>query len=130
MKTMSLAAVLSLLLAPVPVFAVEWRLRPGDTPLPAEELAELPGQVFRFHDGGESRYGAAGAYSYTYSARNGGGTAWGSYRLGPGSSVCVDFPNGMSRCDLYVRNGARVILITEKGERFPVRPAMPPAAQP
>ncbi|MFW8634975.1 hypothetical protein [Cribrihabitans pelagius] len=112
---------LSLLLAPLPAAAADWQFRPGDQPLSAVELAALPGQSFRFYDGGESRYGAEGAYSYTYSAENGGGTAWGTYRLLPDGSVCVDFTNGFSRCDLYVRNGARMILITEEGERFPVR---------
>lgn len=113
--------ILALLLVPLPAAAAEWQLKPGDRPLSAAELAALPGQAFRFFDGGESRYGAAGAYSYTYSAENGGGTAWGSYRLLPDGSICVDFVNGFSRCDLYVRNGERVILITEEGARFPVR---------
>lgn len=98
-----------------------WPLRPGDTPFAAGELAALAGQSFRFYDGGVSAYGGGGAYSYTYAAQNGGGTAWGSYRIAEDGSVCVDFTNGFGRCDLYVRNGGRVILITEKGDRFPMR---------
>ena len=101
--------------------AGEWPLKPGDAPFAQEELEALPGQSFRFYDGGESLYGSGGAYSYTYSVENGGGTAWGTYRIAGDGSICVDFTNGFGRCDLFVRNGRRVILITEKGERFPVR---------
>ncbi|WP_434086028.1 hypothetical protein [Leisingera thetidis] len=101
--------------------AGEWGLRPGDTPFARHELEALPGRSFRFFDGGESLYGRDGAYAYTYSMDNGGGTAWGTYRIAGDGSICVDFANGFARCDLYVRNGSRVILITEKGERFPVR---------
>ncbi|MBY6068570.1 hypothetical protein KUW17_17630 [Leisingera aquaemixtae] len=101
--------------------AGEWRLHAGDIPFAQEELEALPGQSFRFFDGGESQYGSGGAYAYTYSAENGGGTAWGTYRIAGDGSICVDFTNGFGRCDLYVHNGSRVILITEKGERFPVR---------
>lgn len=101
--------------------AADWELRPGDAPFARTELEALAGQSFRFYDGGESLFGRDGAYSYTYSLENGGGTAWGSYRIAEDGSICVDFANGFARCDLYVRNGSRVILITEKGERFPVR---------
>ncbi|MCF6431668.1 hypothetical protein L1069_12255 [Leisingera sp. MMG025] len=101
--------------------AGDWPLRPGDTVLAQDELDALSGRSFRFYDGGESLYGSDGAYAYTYSAKNGGGTAWGTYRIAADGSVCVEFANGLGRCDLYVRNGSRVILITEKGERFPVR---------
>ncbi|KIC15423.1 hypothetical protein RA20_18505 [Leisingera sp. ANG-Vp] len=101
--------------------AGEWPLKPGDTPFAQNELEALPGQSFRFFDGGESLYGSDGVYSYTYAPENGGGTAWGTYRIAADGSICVDFANGFARCDLYVRNGSRVILITEKGERFPVR---------
>lgn len=98
-----------------------WALRTGDMPFAREELDGLPGRSFQFFDGGESLYGRDGVYSYTYSPENGGGTAWGTYRINGDGSICVDFANGASRCDLYVRNGSRVILITEKGDRFPVR---------
>ncbi|WP_368041132.1 hypothetical protein [Leisingera sp. ANG59] len=101
--------------------AGDWPLRPGDTPFTQAELDALPGRSFRFFDGGESQYGSGGAYAYTYSAENGGGTAWGTYRIAGDRSICVDFTNGFSRCDLYVRNSGRVILITQQGQRFPVR---------
>lgn len=101
--------------------AETWQLRPGDTPFSQAELQAFPGRSFRFFDGGESQYGRDGAYAYTYSAENGGGTAWGTYRIASDGSICVDFTNGFNRCDLYVHNSGRVILITQKGERFPAR---------
>lgn len=109
------------LLCPVVGLAEAWGLRQTDRPFDAAELAALPGQSFVFFDDGEAAFGANGAYSYTYSAGNGGGTSWGSYRLAPDGSVCVDFVNGFSRCDLYVHSGNRVVVITETGERYPVR---------
>jgi hypothetical protein len=110
-----------LFLCPVSVLAADWTLRQTDRPFDADELAALPGQSFVFYDDGEAAFGANGAYSYTYSAANGGGTRWGSYNVAPDGSVCIDFVNGFSRCDLYVHSGNRVVLITETGERYPVR---------
>lgn len=101
--------------------AEDWPLRPGDTPFAQDELESLPGQSFQFYNGGESLFGSDGAYSYTFSVANGAGTAWGTYRIAEDGSVCIDYATGPGRCDLYVRNGSRVILITENGERFPVR---------
>ncbi|MGI9369143.1 MAG: hypothetical protein ACR2O2_09915 [Ruegeria sp.] len=106
----------------VPALADEWLLRPGDVPLDSVDLAGLAGQTLTFYDDGKSSYSAGGSYSYTYSAANGGGTAFGTYHIAQDGSVCTDFRNGLSRCDLYVRSGDRLILINEKGERYPVRP--------
>ncbi len=102
--------------------AADWVLRPGDQPFDQVDLASLAGQSFTFFDDGRAAYGDQGAYSYTYSAENGGGTAHGSYNIAQDGSVCVVFANGRQRCDLYVRNGVRVILISETGDRYPVRP--------
>lgn len=101
--------------------STEWQLRTGDAPLSVAELEALPGTYFRFYDDGEAFFGTEGAYAYTYAPANGGGTAWGSYRISADGGVCVDFVNGAQRCDLYVRNGARLMLITAEGERYPIR---------
>ena len=98
-----------------------WPLRPGNVPFDHSELAELPGQSFVFYDDGEAHFALGGAYAYTYSVANGGGTAWGSYHIAADGSVCVDYANGLARCDLYVHSGARIVLITSDGERYPVR---------
>lgn len=70
-----------------------------------------------FFDGGRSDYGPDDDYSYTY---KGGGRAAGEFHLAEDGSVCVDFYNGHSRCDLYVQNDGMLYLITEAGDRFPV----------
>lgn len=118
MRTVFLLA----LFATKPVFAEEWSLRPGDMPLASADLEALAGQTLTFYDDGQSKYSAGGAYSYTYSAENGGGTAFGTYSIAEDGSICTEFKSGFQRCDLYVRNGTRLILVTQKGERFPVRP--------
>ncbi|TMV03736.1 hypothetical protein FGK63_18885 [Ruegeria sediminis] len=105
-----------------PLAAAEWETRPGDVPLDKAELDALAGQTLTFYDDGQSRYSAGGGYSYTYSAANGGGTAFGTYHIAEDGSVCTEFRNGFTRCDLFVRSGGRLILINEKGERYPVRP--------
>ncbi|UWR68173.1 hypothetical protein K4K95_15825 [Phaeobacter inhibens] len=108
---------------PVPsdVLAQDSARRVDDQPYDEEALAALPGQSFVFYDDGEALFGDDGAYSYTYSAANGGGTAWGSYRVAQDGRVCVTFVNGMSRCDQYVTNRDRTVVITSDGQRFPVR---------
>lgn len=118
---MRFLAIIAFLVAS-PVLAEGWVLRPGDVPLTRNELAALAGRTLNFYDDGQSRFSAGGAYSFTYSVENGGGTAFGTYRIAEDGSICVDFRNGFSRCDLYVHNGDRLILINEKGERYPVRP--------
>ena len=37
------------------------------------------------------------------------------------SQVCINFDNGSGRCDVFVKDGTRAILITAEGVRFPVR---------
>ena len=108
---------------PVPsdVLAQDGAMWVDDQLYDEEALAALPGQSFVFYDDGEALFGDDGAYSYTYSAANGGGTAWGSYRVAQDGRVCVTFVNGMSRCDQYVTNRDRTVVITSDGQRFPVR---------
>lgn len=119
---MKFRAGLLLSLISFPAMAAEWSLRSGDNPFTPEEAAALEGRTLTFYDDGRSKYEAGGVYSYTYSEVNGGGTAWGEYRVMPDGSICVDFQNGFDRCDLFVRAGGRLVLITEDGERYPVRP--------
>ena len=104
-----------------PALAADWNLQPGDEPLSPAELQDLVGRTLMFYDDGQSAYSAGGSYSYTYGASNGGGTAFGTYRIDGDGSVCVEFRNGFSRCDFFVRSGERLVLITEAGDRFPVR---------
>lgn len=107
-------------LALLPAMAAGWETRDGDVPLSEAALRDaLVGQVLVFHDDGRARFYDDGRYSYTYA---GGGTAYGHYSLGDDGTACIGFTNGFSRCDLYVRSGARLVLITEDGDRFPVRP--------
>ncbi|MFU1681979.1 hypothetical protein ACM258_04770 [Phaeobacter piscinae] len=108
------------------VLAQDGAMRAGDQPYDEEALAALPGQSIVFYDDGEALFGEDGAYSYTYSAANGGGTAWGSYRVAQDGQVCVTFVNGMSRCDQYVTNRDRTVVITSDGQRFPVRSSQIP----
>ena len=114
-------AALALLLAH-PAAAQDWTLRPGDEPLTIQAMGDqLIGSDLEYFDGGLSRYSPGGSYSYTYAPENGGGTAFGTYEFRDGGVVCTDFANGFSRCDLFVVNAGRLILITEDGDRFPIR---------
>jgi len=105
----------------LPADAAEWNLRPGDEPFSPSALAAFFASTeIQFYDGGRSEYGPGEAYAYVYSNED---RAEGRFRIEDDGSVCVDFVNGFSRCDLYVRNGTRVILIDEKGDRFPLKNA-------
>lgn len=106
------------LLAASPVVAAEWPTKPGDIPLSSEELDALAGRTLTFYDNGKSKFSAGGAYSFTYAS---GESAFGTYSIADDGSVCIAYRNGFSRCDLYVRSGERLILIDEKGDRYPVR---------
>ena len=104
-----------------PVLAQEWALRTGDELFSKTDLQDrLTGQTLIFYDDGQSKFGPNGGYSYTYHL---GGTAYGVYTISDDSTVCIKFQNGASRCDLYVNNAARLVVVTEDGQRYPVRPA-------
>ncbi len=103
----------------LPLSAKEWPVKPGDVPLSQTELDGLAGRTLTFYDDGQSRYSAGGAYSYTYAS---GESAFGTYSIAEDGSICIAYRNGFSRCDLYVHSGERLILIDEKGDRYPVRP--------
>ncbi|WP_170575523.1 hypothetical protein [Ruegeria atlantica] len=106
-------------LAASPVWAAEWHMKPGDVPLTPAELDALAGRTLTFYDDGQSKYSAGGAYSYTYAS---GESAFGTYSIAEDGSICIQYRNGFSRCDLYVYSGERLILIDQKGDRYPVRP--------
>ncbi|NNE89020.1 MAG: hypothetical protein HKN27_13170 [Silicimonas sp.] len=81
--------------------------------------ALLTGKVVTFYDGSKSTYAPGGAYGYTYIDD---GPVWrGQYTLRDDSRVCVVFENGSERCDMFVMDGERAVLITDDGTRFPVR---------
>lgn len=80
----------------------------------------LRGQTLIFYDDGEAQYFTNDSYRYTYA--DSGGSAEGQYKIFPGSIVCIDFTNGFSRCDRFVLNNDRLVMITETRNRFPIRP--------
>ena len=117
---MRLILITLLLCLPVAASAQDWKLRDSDARLDSSQLADaLVDQRIIFFDNGESRFSADGAYSYTYDQ---GGTAHGRYTISDDSTVCIAFDNGFSRCDMYVRSGDKLVLLTEDGLRFPIRP--------
>jgi hypothetical protein len=119
---MRLALLLILMATPAP--AQEWFMRDGDVLFSEAELAtRLMGNTITFYDDGEARYFRDERYSYTYG--NNGGTARGQYKIFADSTVCIDFDNGFSRCDLFVLNAFRLIMATTGGSRFPIRTEMP-----
>ncbi|WP_299673788.1 hypothetical protein [uncultured Roseobacter sp.] len=105
---------------PVSVLAQDWALRAQDRLLTREEVAALTeGRTLVFYDDGRSKFSAGGAYSYTYAS---GASAFGRYRVEADGTVCIDYRNGFGRCDRYVQSGDRIVMLTERGERFPIRP--------
>lgn len=112
--------VIALLMMAGSALAADFELLDGDTPLTRDEVVAMTqGHLVEFYEGGQSRYSAGGAYSYTY---QGGGTAFGTYDVRPDGAVCVLFRNGRDRCDRFVRSHGRLVMITQSGDRFPIRP--------
>lgn len=112
------------ILAAGPAAAQDWALRSTDERFDAAALeAAVTGRTLTFHDDGQSRFSAGGAYSYTYSAANGGASQFGTWSAGPDGIICIAYRNGRARCDMYVRADGRLVVLTEDGGRFPVRSA-------
>ncbi|WP_425041080.1 hypothetical protein [Primorskyibacter sp. S187A] len=111
-----------ILCLPSAVSAQSWSLREGDQVFEQTSLdARLRGETLTFFDNGQSEFYSDGRYTYTYA--NDGGVGYGYYEVMTDSSVCIEFVNGFSRCDAYVLDAAgRLVVVTEAGDRFPVRP--------
>ncbi|MEM9577574.1 MAG: hypothetical protein AAF999_11245 [Pseudomonadota bacterium] len=108
------------LVVALPLSAAEWAFRDSDEILTREEVEVLTaGQTIVFYDEGRSKYSVGGSYSYTYAS---GESAFGQYSIAADGTVCIAYRNGFGRCDRYVRSGGRIILLTESGLRFPIRP--------
>jgi len=41
--------------------------------------------------------------------------------IGDAGMVCVTYDSGPERCDMFVMSGDRLVLLTDSGERYPVR---------
>lgn len=113
--------VIALILVTSGAAAQDWALRDTDTVLSRDEVQELTlGQTITFYDDGQSKYSAAGDYSYTYAS---GESAFGKYMIQEDGTVCIAYQNGFGRCDRYVQSeSGRIVLLTESGLRFPIRP--------
>lgn len=111
---------LLLLFIPAAGLAGEFTLLKGDQALSMEQVSDLTrnGRL-EFYEGGRSRYSVGGAYSYSYKD---GGTAFGRFEIRPDGAVCVTFRNGRDRCDRFVRSHGRLVMITQTGDRYPIRP--------
>jgi len=111
---------LPFVLMPGLALADGFALLKDDQLLSRQEVVEMTqGHLVEFFKGGQSRYSAGGAYSYTY---QGGGTAFGQYEIGPDGVICIVFNNGRDRCDRFVRSHGRLVMITQSGDRYPIRP--------
>lgn len=113
--------VMALLLLPSALWASEFTLLDGDTPLSRDEVVEMTARhVLEFYEGGQSRYSVGGSYSYTYP--NGGGSAFGRFTVAADGEICIAYRNGHSRCDRFVRSHGRLVMLTADGQRFAIRP--------
>lgn len=102
--------------------AQTYSTRSSDVRLDAQGVSSaIHGRDLEFFDGGISRYSPGGSYSWTYSAENGGESWFGVHSIAADGMVCIDFRRLRSRCDMFVHSGERLVLLTEDGQRFPVR---------
>jgi hypothetical protein len=118
---MRLVLPLALASLALPVWAQDVATRPGDARIAAAALdARLRGQILTFFDDGEAHFYEDGRYTYAYDLGR-GGYAYGYFEVTGDGTVCIAFLNGFARCDTYVENDGRLVLVTRAGERFPIR---------
>lgn len=112
---------LPLLALALPVAAQDYDIRSNDTQPSADDLvAYIVDRDLIYFDDGTSRYNADGSYAWTYSAVNGSSVWPGLYTV-TDNIICIDFESGTARCDMFVFSGDRLTLLTDNGERYPVR---------
>ncbi|MCX7566743.1 hypothetical protein OS189_10360 [Sulfitobacter sp. F26169L] len=111
---------IALFLLPSALWAGEFHLLDGDAALSRAEVMQVTERhLIEFYEGGQSRYSAGGAYSFTYAS---GGTAYGSFTVNSDGTICISYRNGRSRCDRLVRSHGRLVMLTQGGQRFAIRP--------
>ena len=119
--TLIILSALLVIAGAIAAVADSWALRDSDRVLSRAEVDALTqGRTIEFYDDGQSRYFEDGGYSYTYAS---GAQAFGRYSIADDGTVCIEYRNGFDRCDRYVEAGGRIVLLTEDGLRFPIRPA-------
>lgn len=121
---MKIALFLAILAAPAT--AQDYALRTTDTVPTRASLSEtILDRDLEYFDGGISRYTSGGAYAWTYAENNGGGVHTGVHDIQNGGQdngvVCVIYDAGPERCDMFVMSGDRLVLLTNDGQRFPLR---------
>ncbi|MFK7762056.1 MAG: hypothetical protein AB8B62_02245 [Roseobacter sp.] len=118
---MRLPFILLFCCAATSALAGDWAVRSDDRVLSHAEVQDLiSGKILIFYDDGQSKYSAGGAYSYTYAS---GESAFGTYKIVQDGTICIAYRNGFERCDRYVESDRNIVLLTQDGLRFPVRPS-------
>lgn len=111
-----------LLALATPAVAQDYALRDSDTVPTRADLSEtILDRDLEYYDGGISRYDTNGAYAWTYALNNGGGVFAGVHDIQDGGVVCITYDAGPTRCDMFVMSGNRLVLLTDNGQRFPLR---------
>ncbi len=117
---MKIACLLIALAAPAA--AQDYVARDSDTVPTKASLSELIlDRDLEYFDGGVSRYDTGGSYAWTYAENNGGGVWTGIHDIQENGVVCVTYETGQERCDMFVLSGERLVMLTDDGQRFPLR---------
>ena len=105
-----------------PVAAQEYAVRTSDTVPSTTDLSTLIlDRDLEYFDGGISRYYADGSYAWTFGEANGGEMHPGRHEIGTDATVCITYETGAERCDRFVQSGERLVLLTDDGQRYPIR---------
>jgi len=105
-----------------PLSAQDYAVRTDDTVPSVADLSTLIlDRDLEYFDGGVSRYNTDGSYAWTYGANNGGETHPGTHDIGDDATVCITYESGAERCDKFVQSGDRLVLLTDDGQRYPIR---------
>lgn len=111
-----------LLVLATPAVAQDFAVRNSDTIPTMAALSEtILDRDLEYFDGGISRYDTGGAYAWTYSENNGGGTHMGVHDIRDNGVVCITYDSGAERCDMFVMSNDRLVLLTDDGQRYPLR---------
>ena len=87
-------------------------------PMSSDEIKSLiNGKQFTVGSDGFATYKADGSYEYTVSSDL--RTFRGKWSV-QGDRVCVQFDNGTSRCDQYLKDGTKIVLKNSQGRTFTV----------
>ena len=97
--------------------AFDWNIKNGDQRVTGKQVKSMVfGKIVKFKDGSKEHYKANGTYVFQDNSKTYPPV---DYKFFKDGKRCMYFDGGGRRCDMYVMNNGKLVLINAQGKRYP-----------